>query len=412
MQDESREAASASASQALASLPDELPPGTTSWIETDVGAFARNVRALSARLAPQAALAAVVKSDAYGHGVKLLAPVALREGVRMLAVVTLQEGLQARELVGVGPEIIVLGHVPASGFADAARAQLELTIYDPAEIDALADAARRAGRRLRLHVKLETGTHRQGVTPDEALLMARLIADRPDLELRGLSTHFADIEDTTDHRFAMGQLEVFRETVRRLEAESLRPALLHSSCSAATILFPETHLDVARAGIGLYGLWPSRETLVSAKERGFGSFELDPVMAWKCVVAQVKGVPRGAYVGYGRTFRATRPMRIAVLPVGYYEGYARAISGRAHVLVDGQRAAVVGRICMNMFMVDVTDLPAVRSGSVAVLLGRSGDETIRAEDLASWAGTIHYEIVSRIHPSIPRIAVGSAASGR
>ena len=155
---------------------------------------------------------------------------------------------------------------------------------------------------------------------------------------------------------------------------------------------------MARVGIGLYGLWPSRETLVSARERGLSGFALSPVMTWKALLAQVKDVPAGGYVGYGRTWRAQRRTRIGVIPVGYFEGYSRALSSRAHVLVRGQRAPVLGRVCMNMFMVDVTDVPGAAAGDVAVLLGRDGEETVSAEALAGWAGTIHYE---NHHPGEP-----------
>jgi alanine racemase len=168
-------------------------------------------------------------------------------------------------------------------------------------------------------------------------------------------------------------------------------------------LFNRTHLDLARVGIALYGLWPSRETYVSCLERGKPSLDLKPVMSWKTRIAQVKDVPEGAYVGYGCAWRATRPTRIAVLPIGYYEGYARELSSLAHVLIHGKRAPVRGRICMNMCMVDVTDIQGARLEDEVVLLGRQGDESVTAEQLAAWAHTISYEIVSRIHPSLPRV---------
>ncbi len=383
----------------------ELPPGTLTWLEIDLAALAGNVRALRARLAGDARLGAVVKSNAYGHGVRLVAPAALRAGADVLAVGNLAEGLELRELVGPETPVLVVGHVPAEGFPAAVAAGLELTLYDPEAVPALAAAAREAGRPARVHLKVETGTNRQGLREDELLALARRIAGAEGVEIAGVGTHFADIEDTTDHSFAREQLARFRRAVARLEAEGIRPGLRHTACSAAVLLFPETHLDLVRAGISLYGLWPSRETLVSARERGLGEIELRPAMTWKARVAQVKDVPAGEYVGYGRTYRATRPMRLAVLPVGYYEGYPRALSGRAHVLVRGRRAPVVGRVCMNMTMVDVTDVPGAAAGDEVVLLGRSGGEELRAEDLAAWAGTIHYEIVSRIHPALPRVPV-------
>ncbi len=381
----------------------DLPPGTPTWLEIDLAALAGNVRALRARLAEGARLGAVVKSNAYGHGVRLVAPAVLRAGAEVLAVGNLAEGIELRELVGPGVPILVVGHVPPDGFPAAVAASLELTVYDPDAVPALAAAAREAGRPARVHLKVETGTNRQGLREDDLLVLARRAVATGGVEIAGVGTHFADIEDTTDHSFAREQLDRFHRAVARLAAEGIRPGLRHVACSAAVLLFPETHLDLVRAGISLYGLWPSRETLVSARERGLGDVDLRPALAWKARIAQVKDVPAGEYVGYGRTFRATRPMRLAVLPVGYYEGFPRALSGRAHVLVRGRRAPVVGRVCMNMTMVDVTDVPGAAAGDEAVLLGRSGAEELRAEHLAAWAGTIHYEIVSRIHPALPRV---------
>jgi alanine racemase len=386
------------------SRPAGLPPGTVSWLEIDLGALAANVRAFAGRLGGSK-LAAVVKSEAYGHGVALVAPAAIRAGASWLAVWGANEGVPLRRLVGPEVPILCLGHTPPQDFEDAVAADLRLTLYDPSAIPALARAARAQGRTARVHLKLETGTHRQGIEVEEAVTLARVAAAEKGVTLEGVSTHYADIEDTTDHGYAESQLARFTEGVERVAAAGVRPSVRHTACSAAAILFPRTHFDMARVGIGLYGLWPSRETLVSARERGLSGFALSPVMAWKALLAQVKDVPAGGYVGYGRTWRAQRRTRIGVIPVGYFEGYSRALSSRAHVLVRGQRAPVLGRVCMHLFMVDVTDVPGAAAGDVAVLLGRDGEETVSAEALAAWAGTIHYEITTRVNPLLPRIAV-------
>ncbi len=386
--------------------PAGLPAGTVTWLEIDLAALTANLRAFQNRVG-RVRLAAVVKSDAYGHGVAIVAPAALRGGASWLAVWGANEGLTLRSVVGPDVPILCLGHTPTGDFAEAVSNDLRLTLYDPAAIPALGRAARAAGRPARIHLKLETGTHRQGLEVDEALALARAAAAEHEVELEGVSTHYADIEDTTDHGFADAQLARFAAGVERLAAEGFRASVRHTACSAAAILFPATHFDMVRVGIGLYGLWPSRETLVSARERGLSGFALSPVMVWKALVAQVKDVPAGGYVSYGRTWRAQRRTRIAVIPVGYFEGYPRSLSGRAHVLLHGRRAPVLGRICMNMFMVDVTDIPGARAGDVAVLLGRSGEEEVSAEALAAWAGTIHYEVVSRVNPQLPRVPVGA-----
>ncbi len=192
--------------------------------------------------------------------------------------------------------------------------------------------------------------------------------------------------------------------------------MVHSANSAATLLDERTHGDLVRVGIAAYGLWPSKETQAAWLERRMSSSDgnstlppgenpqLAPVLSWRARLAQVKDVPAGGYVGYGRTFRATHASRIAIVPVGYHEGYDRRLSNIAHVLVDGVRCPVRGRVCMNMIMIDVTDVPQAVPGAVATLLGSDGEERVSAEQLAAWMGTIHYEVVSRIHPSVPRRA--------
>ena len=258
-----------------------------------------------------------------------------------------------------------------------------------------------------VHLKVETGTHRQGIAEADLPLLAALVRGASGLKLAGVTTHFANIEDTTNHDFANQQIARFGRMADSLAAGG-SPPLRHAACSAAALLFGRTHLDLARVGISLYGLWPSRETYVSCRTEGKPTLELKPALTWKTRIAQVKEVPEGSFIGYGCTYRTTRPSRIAVLPVGYHEGFDRGLSGVAHVLVGGRRAPVRGRVCMNMCMVDVSDIAGVEVEDEVVLLGSQGNERVSAEQLAGWCSTISYEIVSRIHPSLPRLLVGAS----
>ncbi len=203
------------------------------------------------------------------------------------------------------------------------------------------------------------------------------------LLLEGAHTHFANIEDTTEHDYARGQLNRFNELLARMRQAGFEVPLPHTACSAAAILFPETYFAMVRVGIGLYGLWPSKETLLSAHQEDRNLINLEPAMTWKTKVAQVKSVPAGAFVGYGCTYKTTRPTLLAILPVGYANGYDRSLSNKGHVLVRGQRAPIRGRICMNLTMVDVTDIPGVSLEDEVVLLGQQQDERISAEQMAS-----------------------------
>jgi alanine racemase len=353
----------------------------------------------------------VVKSEAYGHGLLEVAEVCRQSGVGWLCVNGVDEGIRLRQ-AGHGARILVLGYVALDRLADVVEHDLRPVTYNLATLDRLDALASERGRRVAVHLKLETGTQRQGIAAQDLPQFVSRIGASAGLVLEGLATHFANIEDTTDHGFALGQIERFGQAVAELAAAGVRVPVRHAACSAAAILFARTHLDLVRIGISLYGLWPSRETYVACLERGKPTLELRPALTWKTRVAQVKQVPEGSFVGYGCTHRTTRDSRIAVLPVGYHEGYDRGLSGLSHVLIRGRRAPVRGRVCMNMTMVDVTDIPGVALEDEVVLLGRQGEERVGAEQLAAWCGTIAYEIVSRIHPDLPRVVVGQDQSVR
>jgi alanine racemase len=267
----------------------------------------------------------------------------------------------------------------------------------------MGEAAERMRLAARVHLKAETGTNRLGVQAEALLELARTIGKYPQLRLEGLSTHFANIEDVTEHQFAERQLGRFMEACNLLEQNGFAIPVKHTACTAATMLFPKTHFNLARVGIGIYGLWPSKETRISALQTGIALNDLKPALTWKTRVAQIKTVRTGETIGYGCTDLATQDTRVAVLPVGYYEGYDRRLSSVGYVLVRGRRAPVRGRACMNMIMVDVTSIPEVSIEDEAVLLGRQGEDSVSAETIAGKIGSINYEVVSRINPLIPRI---------
>ncbi|NIT55236.1 MAG: alanine racemase, partial [Aliifodinibius sp.] len=233
------------------------------------------------------------------------------------------------------------------------------------------------------------------------------IKKSPFIKLEGVYTHFANIEDTTDHSYALSQLDQFNKMALRVKEEGFSDVIFHTACSAATLLFPETHFDMVRLGISQYGLWPSRETFLSYKIKHAKNGEdvLQPVMTWKTRISQIKTVPADHFIGYGCSYQTTRETRIAVLPVGYADGYDRALCNQSYVLIGGKRAPIRGRVCMNIMMVDVTDIPGVKLEDEAILLGKQGTEQITAETLAELSDTINYEFVTRINWEIPRIVV-------
>ena len=306
---------------------------------------------------------------------------------------------------GISIPLYLLGYLPPADFEAAVELGLRVVTYDPETVHGLGEAAAQKGTSIPLHVKVETGNNRQGLQPEQAVQLARLIAATPGVEFEGLSSHYADIEDTTDHEFAKNQLAAFEATVVALRKVGMQARVRNFSNSAATILWSETHFEMVRAGISIYGMWPSKETCVSAVLLNREKPVLEPVLAWKTVVAQLKQVAAGEFVGYGRTFRTTHSTRLAVLPIGYYDGYGRGLSNLGHVLINGHIAPVRGRVCMNMIMVDVSDVPAVEVGDEVVLLGRSMDKAVTAENIADWSNTINYEVTTRINERIPRRVV-------
>ncbi|MCJ7587269.1 MAG: alanine racemase [Candidatus Aminicenantes bacterium] len=378
--------------------------GLAQWVEVSRKALTHNLAEFRRRVGRDRKLLAVVKANAYGHGILEVSRIAIGAGADWLGVNSLEEGIELRR-AGVRTPILVLGYVPLGRLGDAVARGLRLTVYNKASVDGLAAACRRLKKKARVHVKVEPGTNRQGVLEGELPAFARSIQRRPGLVLEGLSSHFANIEDTTDHSFPQRQLAAFERSVRGLEKAGIEVPITHMSCTAATILFPETYFDMVRVGIGLYGLWPSKETYLSCALDKREPLTLEPVLTWKARIAQVKRIAKGGAVGYGCTFRATRRTTLAVIPVGYYDGYDRGLSNTAHVLVRGQRAPLRGRVAMNFSTADVTDIPGVGIEDEVVLLGADGRERITAEQLAALAGTISHEIVARINPLVPRIVV-------
>lgn len=375
------------------------------WCEVDGEALAHNARVLRGLVGAGARLGVVVKSNAYGHGLVVAARAFLAGGADWLVVQSVDEARALRQ-AEISAPMLIIGYTQPEDLAEARALGCRVTVYDPAVVEAAALlTASPAEAPLALHLKIETGNYRQGLELADALALADRIRRAPGLALEGISSHFANVEDTTDHSYARQQVARFEAALASFRAAGHPLPLNHMANSAATLLWPEVQYQLCRPGIISYGLWPSPETLVSTILGSRPRVPVRPALAWKARVAQVKDVPQGAFIGYGCTYMATHPTRIAVLPVGYYEGYDRKLSNLAHVLIRGRRAPVRGRVCMNFIMVDVTDIPGVNPGEEAVLLGRQGGELISAETLAGWAGTINYEITARIAGHLPRLLV-------
>ncbi len=370
------------------------------WVEISESALTSNVKRFREVIGKDVAMCPCVKANAYGHGLVECAKIFLKSGADWLAVNAVYEARALRE-AGVEAPIYILGYVPLDALEEAATLECRLVCYNREVVERLGAI----GKKVKVHLKAETGNNRQGIREDEIVEFAKFADSFENIEVEGLATHFANIEDTTDHSFAEKQLAKFIKIDEDLKAAGINTPIKHCANSAATILFPETHFQLVRTGIANYGMWPSNETLISYRNEVGGNFELQPAFTWKTKIAQIKTIPAGECIGYGCTIKTGRETQLAILPIGYYDGYDRKASSSAYVLVQGKRAPILGRVCMNIIMVDVTDIPKVELEDEVVLIGRDGDEIISVEQFGSWIGTINYEVPTRVNERIPRIVV-------
>ena len=360
----------------------------TTVIDVDLDAIAHNAEALR-RHAGGKAVIAVVKADAYGHGAEVTARALLDAGAEMLAVYTVEEGVILRRAGTRGP-ILVLGSVTAEGEAEAAvEHDLDVVVWDDQRAGALAAAARASRRRARIHFKVDTGLTRLGAMPDDAAATFRRIRGIDGIEVDGLMTHFAnaDVEGDT---FTDEQVRRF---LGAIDAIGDRPRYVHAAASAGVAIEADPACNAIRPGLAIYGLHaaPFLEPAI----------DLRPALRWSSRVHRVATVPPGTGVGYEHAYRTTREARIATVPVGYGDGLQRA-AREAEVLIRGRRARIAKRVAMDMFMVEVTDIPAVSEGDEVVLIGTQGNDRLTAEDLARACGTINYEIVTALRRRVPR----------
>ncbi len=373
-------------------------------LRIDVGALRRNAARFATLVAP-AGLGAVVKANGYGHG---LVPVAraLESSAARLLVYSGEEALELRA-ARIGAELLVLGPVEPASLAALHEARVAITLWDDGafarDVGRVAEAL---GRPFDVHAKIDTGVTRLGFEPARAAAAIGNYCRDANLQLRGAYTHLAAAEEL-ESQFTLQQLATFDSALAPIDAELRRRGVLrHAAASAAAILFPKSRLDFVRAGIGLYGIWPSPETETAAG----AALELEPALSWTSELVVVRDVEAGRSVGYGCTFHTTRPSRIGVVPIGYAEGVPRALSNRGAMLVAGSRAPIVGRVCMNMSFLDLTDVPRAHPGSRVTLVGGDGAAGISANEFGEWAGTIGYEIVARLPESIPRRYLGISES--
>jgi alanine racemase len=365
------------------------------WIEIDEDALRHNYQQFLT-IAGGQDIAPVLKSNAYGHGFEEVYTALSKESPKWICVNYVSEAAKLRDL-GYKKRILVVGPASSEFLNLAAKIDAEIVVGNAEILDEIISQK----LLVKIHLKFDTGMNRQGFKVSEtADLIDRVKPIKSQIE--GISTHFANVEDVTDQEFADLQLSKFRDVGEKFTAAKI-DCLHHIASSASCLLMDNSRPQLSRIGISLYGFWPSKATRISYLQTYNELLELRPVLSWFTEISSIKEVGADEFIGYGCTYKTTAPTRIAVLPVGYYEGYPR-IAGdhKSFVLVGGKRCSVIGRICMNMMMVDITHLQSVSVGDKVTLLGADKDEEITASDLAGWSQTIHYELVARLNAMIPR----------
>jgi alanine racemase len=371
------------------------------WAEVDLGAIAHNAQVLAGEVAP-ARLCAVVKAGGYGHGAPEVARAALRGGATWLAVALVEEGRELRD-AGLDEPVLVLSEPAPSAMEEVVEHSLTPTLYTPAGLDSLLAAVRSrgAGNRYPVHVKVDTGMHRVGAPPRQAVALAAAVEAAPELELEGFWTHFA-VADESANPYTTSQVQAFDAALALLADAGIRPRIRHAANSAGSVWHPAAHYDMVRCGIALYGLAPAADGIDRHPVP-----VLRPAMALKARVSYVKPVPAGERLSYGLRYRLDRDSVIATVPLGYADGVTRSLSASGgEVLIGGGRVPMAGTVTMDQILVDCGPGAEVRTGDEVVLLGRQGDAQITAWEWAVRSGTIAYEVICGISGRVPRIYTG------
>ncbi|MGB5157043.1 alanine racemase [Desulfobacterium sp. N47] len=377
------------------------------WAEIDLKAIAHNLSELRRIINPDSRLMAVVKANAYGHGSVEVARCALDNGAEYLGVARIEEAMLLRKN-NIDAPILIFGFTQPDSYENILKYNLVQTVCSYAFAESLSSFAISKNQKIKVHIKIDTGMGRIGVLPDcfrnynkngikpvSALAEVESIASLSGIEAEGIYTHFS-MADSYDKSFTTKQFEIFMEFISNLKLKGIEFKLKHAANSAAIIDIPKTHLDMVRAGISMYGLYPSEEV---NKDR----VSLLPAMSLKAIVTQVKNVSCGFNVSYGATYKTTAPTTIATVPVGYADGYSRLLSSRGHMLVHGQKAPIAGRVCMDLTMLDVGSITEVKQGDEVVVFGKQNGSCVTVDEIATLINTINYEIVTLISERVKRV---------
>ncbi len=377
---------------------------TNSIIELNQTAFQKNIAFLRATFGKKVQISSVVKGNAYGHGVKEFVSMAYENGQTHFSVFDVQEAKAVIAELSDKVTVMIMGLVQDEDLEWVINNKVEFFVFDKSRLIKAGKTAKKLQKKAILHVEIETGMNRTGFDKNELkTVMAFLKKEKEHLVFKGLCTHYAGAESIANYYRVDKQIKKFEEIYQLFAKNDLKPEIRHSACSAASIMFPETRMDMVRIGIMQYGLWPSPEVFVTYLNSKKNKIDpLQRVITWKSTIMSVKKVNIGDFIGYGTTFMAKRKMKIAVVPIGYCHGYSRSLSNQGRVLIHGQRCIVVGSVNMNMMIVDVTDIDTAKKNDDVVLIGSQNELTVSVASFSDFSNQLNYELLTRISKTIPR----------
>lgn len=380
----------------------------SSRIELSLAALKQNLTFIREKIGPDAIFSSVVKANAFGHGIETFVPMAEKAGVRHFSVASSYEAWEVSEACTEDSSILIMGILYDDDLEWVIEHDIEFFVFDIPRLKRAKEAAVKLGKKATIHLEVETGGNRTGLDESELKTALRYLKKNEDyLRFEGFCTHFAGIESLSNQFRIQNQKDKFEELYQVVKNEGLEPKLKHIACSAAALAFPETVMDLVRVGTAHYGMWPSPDIYnLHLQQTGkTRDTPLKRVLSWKTDIMHIKEVKKDEFVGYGTSFQAPRDMSVAVLPLGYSNGYPRALSNRGEVLIRGEKASVVGLINMNVFMVDVSDIEGAKVGDEAVLIGHQKNHVISISSFSEFTNAINNELVSRLPQAIPRHAV-------
>jgi len=378
---------------------------TTSIIELSRSAIQNNLDFIKRQIGESVIMSSVVKANAYGHGIEETVPIIEECGINHFSVFSADEAIRVKNVLNNDPEIMILGYIPDSAYEWVIDNAVEFYVSDSERAKKVVKVTEKLNKKAIIHIDLETGMNRTGLNPNDLERTIKIInQNRDQFEIKGVCTHFAGAESISNYVRIKRQISQFDEIIDYLKKENIKPELKHTACSAATIAYPETQMDMVRVGILQYGFWPSRETFIfHIHNKKHKKDPLRRVIRWTSKVMDVKKVKQGEFIGYGNFYQAYRDMKIAIIPVGYYDGYSRSLSNQGKVLINGERISIIGMVNMNMIVANVSKLPNVKIGDEVVMIGKQGKYQLSVASFSELSKQVNYELLTRLPLDINRV---------